>query len=44
MLGNKKKSKREKGRVKSFMAFAPRQEGKVARVQFKPVRKKAKRK
>ena len=39
---NKKVSKRERGKKRSFMAFPPRLKGKSARGQYKPVRKKSK--
>jgi len=38
----KKISKNPNVRTKTFRVFASRQKGKVARVQFKPVRKKSK--
>ena len=41
MLINKV-SKNPKVKAKTFRAFASRQKGKVARVQFKPGRKKSK--
>jgi len=40
----KKILKNPNAKIKTFRAFAPWQEGKVARVQFKPVRKKSKKK
>jgi len=44
MLNNKKHREKGKVKVKSFMSFPPRLEGKAARAQFKPVRKKSRKK
>ncbi len=44
MLNNKKYQKKEKIKKKFFMSFPSRLKGKAARGQFKPVRKKSKKK
>ena len=44
MLNNKKYQKKGKIKTRSFMSFPSRLKGKAARGQFKPVRKKSRKK